>query len=481
MKKSHPQSKDTIAPTSEPKQKMGVVRRLKLFFLRTNHLINKDIWRVSDKTKRPFWRSLLRVLIVSVRGYTSDNIARRASALAYRSILAIVPLFAILIGVAKGFGLQELFADALEELGPMHEAEWSSLYSFVDNTLEYANGGLFMGVGIISLLYMVYVLLFDIEQNLNQIWGIRANRSLKFRVITYLGLLLIMPILLVTASGLTLTMRTLTSTFLGDYLILGHTASFLLKLVPFILIIFAFTGLLLVLPNTKVKFLPAFIGGALAGTAFQLFQLLYMTGMVWISRYSAIYGSLAFFFLLLLWMHLTWIITLFCAKLAYAIQNIDSFLYINEVNNASRRYTDFLTLVVFHAIVYRFVEDENATPHSAESISKEHAIPIRMVQRIIELLLSLELIAEVIDTKSGDRGYFVPQNNPESITVGDLFALLDKKGTEDFEIEENKTYIELWEATLTSRKGYEMAPASLPIVQLRLRLKEEERSQSESE
>ena len=184
----------------------------------------------------------MRVLVVSVRGYTRDNIARRAASLAYRSILAIVPLLAILIGVAKGFGLQERFASALEEIGPMHRQEWESIYTFVENTLEYANGGLFMGIGLISLLYMVYNLLFDIEQNLNQVWGISSNRAVKSRIVIYLGLLLILPILMVTASGLTLTMRTLTSTFLGDYLILGGTASFMLKLVPFILIILAFTG-----------------------------------------------------------------------------------------------------------------------------------------------------------------------------------------------------------------------------------------------
>lgn len=466
MKKSKTNSPKQAIAEKEKEKKMSLFRRLKLYFLRVNHLVNKDIWRASQGKKQSFWRSLLRVLVVSVRGYTRDNIARRAASLAYRSILAIVPLLAILIGVAKGFGLQERFASALEEIGPMHRQEWESIYTFVENTLEYANGGLFMGIGLISLLYMVYNLLFDIEQNLNQVWGISSNRAVKSRIVIYLGLLLILPILMVTASGLTLTMRTLTSTFLGDYLILGGTASFMLKLVPFILIILAFTGLFLILPNTKVKFVPALIGGALAGAAFQLFQMLYMTGMVWISRYSAIYGSLAFFFLLLLWMQLTWTITLFSAKMAFAIQNIESFLYINEVNNASRRYTDFLTLVVFHSIIHRFIRNDGAKPHSIESISKECEIPVRMVCRIIDTLISLRLIVETIDEESRERGHFVPLTSPETITAGELFNMLDQNGTEDFEVDENTTYVDLWQATLDSRKGFEIT--SVPIASLEL-------------
>lgn len=455
--------------TYSKKEKMSFTRKVKLFFFKIKHLITKEIWRTPPKGKRAIGIAILKVLVISIYGYKKDNIARRAASLAYRSILTIVPLLAILIGVAKGFGLQDTLSNALEELGPMHQDEWSNLYNFVENTLSYANGGLFMGVGLISLLYMVYILLFDMEQNLNQIWGIENNRSIKDRILTYLGLLLVMPLLLITASGLTLTMRTLTSTFLGDYLILGHTAFFLLKLMPFILIIFAFTGLLLILPNTKVKFLPAFFGGALAGTAFQLFQLLYMSGMVWIARYSAIYGSLAFFFLLLLWMHFTWLITLFCSKLSYAIQNIDNFFYIHEVNRASKRYTDFLTLVVLHSIFVRFSSLEEKKPHTAESISKEHSIPIKMVQQIINHLVSLDLITEIIDHKKNKRGYYIPLNDPNSLTVGDLLTQLDREGSEDFEIDEKGVYKELWKALLDTRAGFKQNLASIPIINLQIK------------
>lgn len=456
LKKRHKEERNS-------EEKMSLGRRVKLLSLRIKHWLTKGIWRTPSGGRG---NRLLKAILIAVEGYSSDQIERRASSLAYRSILAIVPLLAIIIGVAKGFGIHEVLHSTINNLAPMHQEEWQSIYEFVENTLTYANSGLFTGVGLVALLYMVYNLLAEIEENLNHIWGISAKRPIKQQVVTYFGILLILPILLVTSTGITLTMRTLTSTFLGQYVILGNTALFLFRLVPFILIIFVFTGLLIVLPNTKVRFIPGFIGGIIAGSMFQLFQLLYMTGVVWVSRYSAVYGSLAFFFLMILWMQLTWMITLFSAKLAYAIQNVSSFFYIKEVNEISRRYEVFLTIVVLHAILKRFQQRGETMPHSAETLYAETEIPIRLIHQILEELLALDLIREVIDSASGERGYYLPLSDPTSLTIGEVIAKLDRKGTEDFAIDDQVRYGNLWRAIEDTRAGLQQATASEPLINI---------------
>lgn len=455
------------SPPNKDRKKMSLSRRIKLCVLKIQHLIEKDLWRSNAKGKKGFWHKVLRVLLIAIRSFNNDDLMRKSAALAYRSILAVVPLLAVLIGVAKGFGVQDMLRKSLEDIGPMHSEEWANIYSFVDNTLAYANSGLFMGVGIISLFYIVYVLLSDVELNLNIMWEIKSVRPIKERISTYLGLLFILPILIVTSSGITLAMRTMTSTFLGDYIILGKTASFLLRLTPFILIIFAFTGMFILLPNTKVRFVPAFIGGTLAGIIFQLFQLLYMSGVMWVSQYNAIYGSLAFFFLMLLWMQFTWVIILFSAKLAFAIQNIDHYFYINEVNNASRRYRDFLSLVVMHSITERFIREGDTKPHNAASLAEECSIPISMVESILQKLLSLGLIAEVLQGKNRHDGFYIPFNNPQSITAGEVLDRIDIDGSEDFDIDRTGHYNQLWDCIMKSRKGLTSPPCTLPLNELK--------------
>lgn len=449
-------------------RKRSLGRSFSSAILRGRHFLEKDLWRTNPRKGKSFFHSVLKVLIVTFQSYQSDGLNTRAASLAYRTVFSLVPLLAITIGIAKGFGLNEILRKTLEDIGPMHEAEWEKLYTFVENTLFYANSGLFLGVGFIVLLYMVYGLLSEIERNLNHLWCIPDGRPVKYRIAIYLGLLLILPILLVASSGLTFAMGTITSTFLGDYVILGGTAKLILKLVPFVLIIFAFTGLFMILPNTKVKFFPAFIGSTLGGIFFQFLQMLYMTGVLWISRYNAIYGSLAIFFLMLLWMKVAWIITLFCVKLSYAIQNLDTFGYKHEINNISRRYRDFLSVVILHAILLRFGRDRENSLHDASSLSKETGVPIKLVRNILADLVQMGFIVEVINPKNRASGQYIPSSDPSKFSVGEVLRRIDGYGTEDFDISDATVYKELWDSILASRTGLDAPRASEPLINLNL-------------
>lgn len=449
------------------KPRTSISRRIKRRIIKVSRFLTKGLWRTEKKSKRHFWHSTLKVLAISGGSYLRDNISQKASALAYSTVIAIVPLLAIIVGIAKGFGVQDYIARFLLQYSPMNEDEFSTVNNYIENTLSYANSGLFVGVGLLLLLYTVYNLLLTVEVNLNDIWEVPHERSIGMQIITYFGLLLLLPVLMVSAGGLTIAMNAMQIPWIKESMLLSTTSSVLLKLLPFCIIIIAFTALFMIMPNTKVKMMPALVAGIIAGTCFQLFQMLYVAGVMWVARYNAIYGSVASIFLLMLWMQLTWQIMLICAKMAYVIQHIDTYYFYKESESVSRRHYDFATLVILSSIVKRFVEnDEKNEPYTVDTLSQECNIPLRLTDRIIKDLLKLGFIEEVVRGKKRVAGYYIPAGDPQNITVGELFARVDRQGTEDFRTDKKKRFFAEWSATLLTRQGLSIPPANVPLSKL---------------
>lgn len=142
------------------------------------------------------------------------------------------------------------------------------------------------------LLWTVINLITNIEITFNRIWQIKKARSMYRKITDYFSMFLLMPILIVISGGLSIFMST-TLKYIEDFVLLAPILKFLIRLIPFALTWFMFTGLYIYMPNTKVKFKHALIAGVLAGTAHQAFQFLYISGQLWVSRYNAIYGSFA--------------------------------------------------------------------------------------------------------------------------------------------------------------------------------------------
>lgn len=155
-----------------------------------------------------------------------------------------------------------------------------------------------------------------------------------------------------------------------DFVLLAPLMKFLVRLVPFILTWAMFTGLFVFMPNTKVKLKYAIIPGIIAGTAFQAFQYLYIGSQIWVSRYNAIYGSFAAIPMFLLWAQISWGICLYGAELCYVAQNLRNYSFSKETANISRRYHDFLCILIMSLICKRFETEE--TPYTAETLSDEH-------------------------------------------------------------------------------------------------------------
>ena len=274
---------------------------------------------------------------MTIRNSMELQINVLAASLTYRTLLSLVPGLAVLFAVARGFGLLNIIKSQISTYFPGQEEILIEVTGFIDNSLEHAQGGVFAGVGVIVLLYTVFILFSDIENNFNTIWQLSKGRTIQRRISDYFALIFIMPVFIVLNSALSLMISSSTMYFDAFSYILNPLVTQVLNILPFFIIILVLTLLYKFMPNTKVKFINALIAGFVAGTALQLFQLVYISGQIWITKYNAIYGSFAALPLLLLWLQLSWNIVLMGVELSFSLQNIQKFYFEKETKNISRR------------------------------------------------------------------------------------------------------------------------------------------------
>ena len=429
--------------------------RINALLTRTIRFVTYDIWRITENEVsglKELYINIIKTIILAVRGFQNENLQTKASALTFSTLLSIVPLLAVLLGIAKGFGFQNTVRQELFDYFPGHEAELTKAFEFVESYLEQAQGGVIIGVGLILLFYTVVNLISSIEDTFNDIWQIQKSRPWYRKISDYLALFLVLPVLMTASSGLSIFMSTLQNSFLGQYLFFTPLVELFLHIAPYIITTLAFTGLYVSLPNTKVRFVNGLVAGFIAGCAFQLFQFIYISGQIWVSKYNAIYGSFAALPLFLLWLQISWTICLFGAELTYAGQNIRNFSFDKDARNISRRYRDFISILIMSLIAKRF--EKNEPPYTAEDISEECQIPIRLTNQTLYELQEINLLHEVVtDAKSQDIAY-QPSMDINKLNVALLLDKLDTHGSEDFKIDKDKEFHGQWETLMKAREEY---------------------------
>lgn len=433
--------------------KKPIIERINALLTRTIRFVTYDIWRITENEVsglKELYINIIKTVVLAVRGFQNDNLQTKASALTFSSLLAIVPLLAVLLGIAKGFGFQGTVRQELFDYFPGHELELNKAFEFVESYLAQAQGGVIIGVGLILLFYTVINLISSVEDTFNDIWQIQKSRPWYRKISDYLALFLVLPILMTASSGLSIFMSTLQNSFLSQYLFFTPLVELMLNIAPYLITTLAFTGLYLSLPNTKVRFVNGVIAGFLAGCAFQFFQFIYISGQIWVSKYNAIYGSFAALPLLLMWLQLSWLICLFGAELSYASQNAKKFSFERDSKNISRRYKDFLTLLIATLIIKRFSKGEK--PYTADELSDANRIPIRITTQILYLLTELKIIIEVNYGNDDRVAYYQPAIDIHQISVSFLFTKLDEYGSENFKIDTSGLFSKEWKALLKTRK-----------------------------
>lgn len=419
-----------------------------------HNFLTSEMWRMHDSELKGLSGSfvrILQVLYISIVEFVRGSVSQKANSLTYSTILSMVPLLVVVLSVAAGFGLQTSVQRQLYEYFPAQQHELTQAFKFAESYLEQIQSSLFIGVSVLLLLYAVMILLMNVENVLNEVWQIRTPRPLSRRILGYLAAFLVLPLMVALSAGSNIFMS-----IISDIHFLGHfsTTPFLeglAQFIPYAVWIFLFTSLYIVLPNTRVRFLPAFISGVISGITFQLFQLLYISGQIWVSKYNSIYGSFAAIPLLMLFTNWSWVICLFGAQLAYSIQNVKHYTFKHESERVSRRFRDFVAVVLMKKICTAFVSDNQV--YTATQLAKECRLPLVVVNDTLDKLCLCNLLQHRPNKKRSTTPFFSPGLAVTTISIRRIVTALDRLGEENFRIDIYEQYAKEWALVRAARPG----------------------------
>lgn len=393
---------------------------------KAREFLTRRLWNINPEDLGVAGRLVLKLVQICslvVRDFYKDQCLLRASALTYTTLLSIVPLLALMFAVLKGFGVQNILEPlVLEQLMAGSEAVVDQLMTYINNT----NFGRLGAVGLVLLLVTVLALLINIESAFNHIWGVQKQRSLLRCFTDYLSVVVISPLLLLAAISITtslrnqdLILRLMETAYVGEAVI----AAF--KILPFLAMWAAFTFLYIFMTNTRVRFSAALVGGVFGGTLWQLVQWVYVSSQVGVTRYNAIYGTMAALPIFMVWIYVSWVCVLLGLELSYTWQNLRSLRReagMGEVSYASREFVG-LSLLLLIAEDFYF----GARPRSREDLAEELDLPPRLTQRVLGDLVRLGFLSEIRDGKQ-DVAAYQPGREPETLTLETVVKALREDG-----------------------------------------------------
>lgn len=415
--------------------------------------------------RQKWWVNLLKTLNICTKSFTDTDLQTQACAMTYRTVLAIVPALALLLAIGRGFGFNDFISQELYGIFPGQGQAISEALKFVDGYLSTASEGVFVGIGILFLIYTLYSLIDNVENAFNKMWGVSQGRSIWRKITDYTAMMFILPVIMICAGGLSLFVTsTIQNTF--DFEFMTPVKGLFIDLASWVLTWVFFAAAYKLIPNTKVKFANALVSGIIAGSAFRVLQWLFVSGQVYVTRYNAIYGSFAFLPLLLLWIQLTWVITLTGALICYSSQNIFLYALSTKVSRISPGYRRKVIIAVMAMIVRRFQDGKPAM--TAQEMAADGELPPRLVSDVLFKLINAGLVVRTVpDTAGNDVGY-QPASDPTKLTIGTVLRRLANLGDSDFITAFSHRYSALAdEVDLSEENGYHYADtvliSSLPV------------------
>ena len=394
------------------------LKQINLFF-------THDLWQPLPEGScwmRRFTYNVLKKLLLAIKFFTTKGVMDRASALTYSTLLAIVPIVAVVFAIARGFGFSKYIEVWFRDVLSSQPQVADTIIGFVNSYLVHARSGIILGIGFVFMLWTVLMLTRNVEQAFNDIWQVKSQRSFIRRSTDYLAIFFLVPIIIVVTSGLSIFVSTIAS----QSVLIGPLLRFLLWLMPYILMSAVFVGMYMFMPNTRVRFMSALAPGILAGVAMQMLQFFYIHSQIFLSSYNAIYGSFAALPLFMLWVQISWTICLFGAELSYTNQNLEAFSFLNDDGQLSHHDRFVLSAVLLGKICRRL--DEGGKPYTALQLKTETGIPMRVAADLLQEMREAGLVFESTTADAEGETVFQPALSPDKITMDVLATRLDKLG-----------------------------------------------------
>lgn len=363
-----------------------------------NRLVADYLWS-EELEQKPAWRralfSGLRHAYVVVDDLARGELTLRAMSLVYTTLLSLVPLMAVSFSVLKAFGMhnKQLEPVLLRFLAPMG-AQGIEITDKIIGFIDNVKIGVLGTFGIALLFYTAISLIQKVESTFNYIWRLEQHRSIGRRFADYGSVMLIGPLLVFSALGLSArVLRGGLAQELSDYVpFVQELLAFLTAATPYAMIIGAFTFFYMFIPNTRVKFKAGLIAGVVSGVLFQ--SLGWGFGSVVMSASNggpyAIYSGFAVVILFMIWMYISWLILLVGSSIAFYVQHPEYVLPSRRGGALSIRQQEVLALQVMAIVAQRYYESRR--PFSATDFALRLRIQIQGVTRVLAALSQAGLI-----------------------------------------------------------------------------------------
>lgn len=363
---------------------------------------------------------ILRVAFIMVRELSKGQLSLRAMSLVFTTLLSLVPLIAVAFSVLKAFGvhnqIEPVLLGLMQPLGERGAEMTQNIIGFVENVKVGVLGSL----GLAMLFYTIVALIQKVESAFNYVWRVERPRTMARRFTDYLSVVMIGPVLVFSALGVTA--GVMDNDFVQKLQGLepfGTLIYIFSRLLPYLMIILAFTFLYTFIPNTKVKLSPAFTGAAVAGVLWVSLGTLFASFVASSSNYTAIYSSFAILFFFMIWVYLAWFILLIGSQVAFYIQHPKLVQLGGKIQRLSPRLREKEGLWLMTVITRRFCKDMPAP--SVTELEVETALGADSVQ---ELLLMLEKAGLLIEIPGTEELRYVPGRDVASITVQEIIESL---------------------------------------------------------
>lgn len=380
------------------------------------HFLKHDLWRIDlvhDSRLRAFGVETLRVTHLVLKGVKEDNCKLHASALTFATLMALVPLLAIVFSISSAIG----FTTAKEWLMGQ-AAAMPDILPFVEqliDVVEQVDLGVVSGIGGVLFLYIIFKLLSGIEESFNQIWGVQSSRSVADKVRNYLSVLVVAPALMLISTAATPAIMA----FLGQMDWLGPFLKIMIRVTPVLVLSLAFLAIFMFLPNTQVSFKAAFIGAIVSAIMAIILQVLMIKAGIGVTKLGKIYGTFAYIPIFLFWLHMSWTILLFGSELAFAIQNRNTYAEEQAAVRASMVSKLWVAFSTMREAV-RVFEGPEAS-FNAKAFARENNIPVRLMNEVVEVLIRARLLGAV--GGEGPEHYALLQA-PEHVSAKKIYDLM---------------------------------------------------------
>jgi membrane protein len=413
--------------------------------------LREKLWE-RDLSSLPRWKAWLtrvfRVVYVIIGDLLDGQLTLRAMSLVYTTLLALVPLLAVSFSVLKGFGvhnqIEPLLLNFLKPMGERGIELTSRIIGFVDSV----KAGVLGSVGLGLLIYTVISLIQKIELACNDTWHVGSSRPLSQKFSDYLSVILIGPVLVFSALGITASlMSTAVVQKVVAIKVFGSLMKLATRLVPYLLVIAAFTFVYIFVPNTRVRIRSALTGGLVAGVLWEASGWGFASFVVTSAKYTAIYSGFAILIMFMIWLYLSWLIVLVGASVAYYHQHPESVTAYRRELRLSNRMQEKLALLVMFLVGKNYYD--NLPALTLEDFAQRFHLPMEALEPIVEALEGYGLLTqtghqpptylparpldttglkEVLDAVrvANEMADLKPQSEPAELAVEQLIDHLDQ-------------------------------------------------------